>query len=221
MEELISIDTKYKEIVEKRKLKDIKICYTNIEDINDLINKLNLLNDPIIDSKKNDLIEIYKKEKKMNINYIINLSYSYFMDNIDSENDYSSVLKNIQNSSFYSSYKSNSKIQKMEFYYLIEELEKTNDYANILIKIIEFSKNVFDLELKDEVEELIKEVEIKKINHEKNELKKLLHLQEFGKAKIKYENLLKQYKTDYINKNLRLEYNCLLKQIKDYQIELN
>lgn len=64
MEELISIDTKYKEIVEKRKLKDIKICYTNIEDINDLINKLNLLNDPIIDSKKNDLIEIYKKRKK-------------------------------------------------------------------------------------------------------------------------------------------------------------
>ena len=220
MEELISIDTKYKEIVEKRKLKDIKICYTNIEDINDLINKLNLLNDPIIDSKKNDLIEIYKKEKKMNINYIINLSYSYFMDNIDSENDYSSVLKNIQNSSFYSNYKSNLKIQKMEFYYLIEELEKTKDYANILIKIIEFSKNVFDLELKDEVEELIKEVEIKK-NNEKNELKKLLHLQEFGKAKIKYENLLKQYKTDYINKNLRLEYNCLLKQIKDYQIELN
>ena len=43
----------------------------------------------------------------MNINYIINLSYSYFMDNIDSENDYSSVLKNIQNSSFYSNYKSN------------------------------------------------------------------------------------------------------------------
>ena len=99
-------------------------------------------------------------------------------------------------------------------------MEKTNDYTNILIKIIEFSKNVFDLELKDKVEELIKEVEIKK-NNEKNELKKLLHLQEFGKAKIKYENLLKQYKTDYINKNLRLEYNCLLKQIKDYKIELN
>ena len=156
----------------------------------------------------------------MNINYIINLSYSYFMDNIDSENDYSSVLKNIQNSSFYSNYKSNLKIQKMEFYYIVKTLEKTNDYTNILIKIIEFSKNVFDLELKDEVEELIKEVEIKK-NNEKNELKKLLHLQEFGKAKIKYENLLKQYKTDYINKNLRLEYNCLLKQIKDYQIELN
>ena len=184
MEELISIDTKYKEIVEKRKLKDIKICYTNIEDINDLINKLNLLNDPIIDSKKNDLIEIYKKEKKMNINYIINLSYSYFMDNIDSENDYSSVLKNIQNSSFYSNYKSNLKIQKMEFYYLIEELEKTKNYANILIKIIEFSKNVFDLELKDEVEELIKEVEIKKINHEKNELKNYYIYKNLEKPKL-------------------------------------
>ena len=130
----------------------------------------------------------------MNINYIINLSYTYFMDNIDSENDYSSVLKNIQNSSFYSNYKSNLKMQKMEFYYIVKTLEKTNDYTNILIKIIEFSKNVFDLELKDGIEELIKDVEIKKVNEEKNELKKLLHLQEFEKAKIKYENLLKQYK---------------------------
>jgi len=55
------------------------------------------------------------------------------MDNIDSENDYSSVLKNIQNSSFYSNYKSNLKIQKMEFYYIVKTLEKTNDYTNILI----------------------------------------------------------------------------------------
>ena len=90
------------------------------------------------------------------------------MDNIDSENDYSSVLKNIQNSSFYSNYKSNLKIQKMEFYYIVKTLEKTNDYTNILIKIIEFSKNDFDLELKDEVEELIKEVEIKKIMKKMN-----------------------------------------------------
>ncbi len=221
MEELINIDKKYKEIVERRKLKDLKICYINIEDINDLINKLNLLNDPIIDSKKNELREIYKKEKKMNINYIINLSYSYFMDNIDSENDYSTVLINIQNSSFYSNYKNNLKIQTMEFYNIIKEFEKTNDYSNILIKIKEFSKNVFDLELKDEIEELIKDVEIKKVNEEKNELKKLLHLQEFEKAKIKYENLLKQYKRGNINKNIRLEYNSLLKEIKDYQIELN
>ena len=59
-------------------------------------------------------------------------------------------------------------------------MEKTNDYANILIKINEFSKNVFYIELKDKVEELIKEVEIKKTNNEKNELKILLHLQKFG-----------------------------------------
>ena len=221
MEELVNIDKKYKEIVERRKQKDIKICYINIEDINDLINQLNQLNDPIIESKKNDIIEIYKKEKKMNINYIINLSYSFFLDNIDSENDYSSVLINIQNSSFYSNYKNNLKIQTMEFYYIIKELEKTNDYSNILMKLNEFSKNVFDLELKNEIEELMKDCEIKKINKEKSELKKLLHQQEFGKAKIKYEYLLKQYKKDYINKNIRLEYNCLLKNIKDYQIELN
>lgn len=220
MEELAAIDKKYNEIVKNRKLKNIKICYSNMEDINDLINKLNQLDDPIINSKKYDLIEIYKKEKKMNINYIINLSYLYFMNNIDSENDYSSILTDIQNSSFYSNHKNNLKIQRMEFYCFIKELEKTNDYSNILIKLKEFSKNVFDLELKNEIEELIKDCEIKRINNEKNELKKLLHLQEFGKVKIKYENLLKKYKIDYINKNLRLEYNCLLNNIKDYQIKL-
>ena len=220
MEELAAIDKRYNEIVKNRKLKNLKICYSNIEDINDLINKLNQLDEPIINSKKYDLIEIYKKEKKMNINYIIDLSYLYFMNNIDSGNDYSSVLTDIQNSSFYSNYKNNLKIQTMEFYSIIKELEKTNDYSNILIKLKEFSKNVFDLELKNEIEELIKDCEIKKINNEKNELKKLLHLQEFGKVKIKYENLLKNYKKDYINKNIRLEYNCLLKNIKDYQIEI-
>lgn len=220
MEELAAIDKRYNEIVKNRKLKNLKICYSNIEDINDLINKLNQLDEPIINSKKYDLIEIYKKEKKMNINYIINLSYLYFMNNIDSGNDYSSVLTDIQNSSFYSNYKNNLKIQTMEFYSIIKELEKTNDYSNILIKLNEFSKNVFDLELKNEIEELIKDCEIKKINNEKNELKKLLHLQEFGKVKIKYENLLKNYKKDYINKNIRFEYNCLLKNIKDYQIEI-
>lgn len=220
MEELAAIDKRYNEIVKNRKLKNLKICYSNIEDINDLINKLNQLDEPIINSKKYDLIEIYKKEKKMNINYIIDLSYLYFMNNIDSGNDYSSVLTDIQNSSFYSNYKNNLKIQTMEFYSIIKELEKTNDYSNILIKLKEFSKNVFDLELKNEIEELIKDCEIKKINNEKNELKKLLHLEEFGKVKIKYENLLKNYKKDYINKNIRLEYNCLLKNIKDYQIEI-
>jgi hypothetical protein len=220
MEELAALDKRYNEIVNNRKLKNLKICYSNIEDINDLINKLNQLDEPIINSKKYDLIEIYKKEKKMNINYIINLSYLYFMNNIDSGNDYSSVLTDIQNSSFYSNYKNNLKIQTMEFYSIIKELEKTNDYSNILIKLNEFSKNVFDLELKNEIEELIKDCEIKKINNEKNELKKLLHLQEFGKVKIKYENLLKNYKKDYINKNIRFEYNCLLKNIKDYQIEI-
>ena len=220
MEELAALDKRYNEIVNNRKLKNLKIFYSNIEDINDLINKLNQLDEPIINSKKYDLIEIYKKEKKMNINYIIDLSYLYFMNNIDSGNDYSSVLTDIQNSSFYSNYKNNLKIQTMEFYSIIKELEKTNDYSNILIKLKEFSKNVFDLELKNEIEELIKDCEIKKINNEKNELKKLLHLEEFGKVKIKYENLLKNYKKDYINKNIRLEYNCLLKNIKDYQIEI-
>ena len=96
MEELKSIYEKYNELVEKRKEKNIKTCYLNIEEFYKLIEKLNQLDNPIINLKKNDLIEIYKKEIKMNINYIINLSYSYFMDNFNTENDYKSVLIDIQ-----------------------------------------------------------------------------------------------------------------------------
>ena len=220
MEELKSIYEKYNELVEKRKEKNIKTCFSNIEEFYKLIEKLNQIDEPIINLKKNDLIEIYKKEIKMNINYIINLSYSYFMDNFDTENDYKSVLIDIQNSSFYTKYKSNYKIQTMELYDIIKELEITDDCTNLLKKIKEFSEDVFDLELQNEIGETIKNCKIKNVNYEKKELKKLVRQKEFGKAKAKYKKLMEKYEEDYISKNIKQEYNCLLDNLKKYEIEL-
>ena len=145
MEELKTIEEQFQDLIQKRNQKDIKTCYTNIEDISNLINKLNQLNDTIIISKKDDLIDIYNQEIRMNINYIINLSYAYFMDNMDSEEDYASVLLDIQKSSFYPKYKRNYKIQTMEIYYMMEEINKNDDCLNVAKKLKEYSKHVFDL----------------------------------------------------------------------------
>ena len=220
MEELRNIDEKYIELVEKRKEKNIKTCYLNIEEFYKLIEKLNQLDNPIINLKKNDLIEIYKKEIKMNINYIINLSYSYFMDNFNTENDYKSVLIDIQKSSFYMKYKSNYKIQAMELYVMIKELEISDDYTNFLKKIEEFSEDVFYLELQNEIRELIKLCKIKKINNEKKELEKLIKQKEFEKVNTKYKILIENYNEDIIPKNIKKEYNCFLDNLKKYEIEL-
>ena len=215
MEDLRNIDEQFKDLIKKRKQKDIKICYNNIEEINFLINKLNQMNHPFLNERKNKLIDIYENEIYMNIMYIIYLSYSYFMNNIDTENDYKSVFVNIQNSSFYNQYKSNIKIQTMELYFLMDELNINNNYYNTLEKLRELIEDVYDLELKNEINEFIKYCEIGYLNNEKNEIKKLLNKKEFDKAKIKYEKILNEFKSDCVVKNVKKEYNCLLKNINN------
>ena len=69
MEELKRIGEEFNELIQKRKQNDINICYINIENINNLINRINQLDNTIINNRKNELIEIYKKEIKMNIYY--------------------------------------------------------------------------------------------------------------------------------------------------------
>ena len=215
MEDLRIIDEQFNELIKKRKQKDIKICYNNIEEINFLISKLNQINHPIFNERKNELIEIYENEINVNIIYIIYLSYAYFMNNIDTENDYKSVFVNIQKSSFYDKYKDNIKIKTMELYFLMDELKINNNYYNTLKKLRELISNVFDFELKNEINEFIKYCEIGYLNNEKNEIKKLLNKKEFDKAKIKYEKILNEFKSDYITKNLKKEYNSLLKILKN------
>jgi len=215
MEELRNIDEKFNSLIQKRKQKDIdlKTCYNNIEEINILINRLNNIDSPSIIERKDELIGIYENEKNWIINYIIDLSYTNFMENIDTGKDYKFFLLDIQKSSFYTKYENNIKIKTMEIYYMMEELKINNDYYNTLIKLREILKDIYDLELENEIKEFIRHCEIGYLNGEKNEIKKLINLKEFNKVKSIYEKILKEFKSDYIVKNIKKEYNCFLKHI--------
>lgn len=215
MEELRNIDEKFNSLIQKRKQKDIvlKTCYNNIEEINILINRLNNIDSPSIIERKDELIGIYENEKNWIINYIIDLSYTNFMENIDTGKDYKFFLLDIQKSSFYTKYENNIKIKTMEIYYMMEELKIKNDYYNTLIKLREILKDIYDLELENEIKEFIRHCGIGYLNGEKNEIKKLINLKEFNKVKSIYEKILKEFKSDYIVKNIKKEYNCFLKHI--------
>jgi hypothetical protein len=215
MEELRNIDEKFNSLIQKRKQKDIdlKTCYNNIEEINILINRLNNIDSPSIIERKDELIGIYENEKNWIINYIIDLSYTNFMENIDTGKDYKFFLLDIQKSSFYTKYENNIKIKTMEIYYMMEELKINNDYYNTLIKLREILKDIYDLELENEIKEFIRHCEIGYLNGEKNEIKKLINLKEFNKVKSIYEKISKEFKSDYIVKNIKKEYNCFLKHI--------
>ncbi len=215
MEELRNIDEKFNSLIQKRKQKDIdlKTCYNNIEEINILINRLNNIDSPSINERKDELIGIYENEKNWIINYIIDLSYTNFMENIDTGKDYKFFLLDIQKSSFYTKYENNIKIKTMEIYYMMEELKINNDYYNTLIKLREILKDIYDLELENEIKEFIRHCEIGYLNGEKNEIKKLINLKEFNKVKSIYEKISKEFKSDYIVKNIKKEYNCFLKHI--------
>ena len=215
MEELRNIDEKFNSLIQKRKQKDIdlKTCYNNIEEINILINRLNNIDSPSIIERKDELIGIYENEKNWIINYIIDLSYTNFMENIDTGKDYKFFLLDIQKSSFYTKYENNIKIKTMEIYYMMEELKIKNDYYNTLIKLREILKDIYDLELENEIKEFIRHCEIGYLNGEKNEIKKLINLKEFNKVKSIYEKISKEFKSDYIVKNIKKEYNCFLKHI--------
>ena len=215
MEELRNIDEKFNSLIQKRKQKDIdlKTCYNNIEEINILINRLNNIDSPSIIERKDELIGIYENEKNWIINYIIDLSYTNFMENSNTGKDYKFILIDIQKSSFYTKYENNIKIKTMEIYYMMEELKIKNDYYNTLIKLREILKDIYDLELENEIKEFIRHCEIGYLNSEKNEIKKLINLKEFNKVKSIYEKISKEFKSDYIVKNIKKEYNCFLKHI--------
>ena len=103
MEELKSIANQFEDLKEKRKLKDIKTCYSNITSINNLINRLNNISEEIIRNEKAQLIKIYQEEITKNIEVIIKESNSFFMENINDEDERDNcknILLDIQKSSF-------------------------------------------------------------------------------------------------------------------------
>ena len=131
MNELVSIDNEYQRIKNnlKENKKDLKVHFEFVENISNLINRINNRSENVIINKKKELIDIYLKEKKRVINDIINLSYIYFMDEDESvETDYKSLIMNIQQSSFYEECKDNCKLKEMEINYIMIEAEENNDY---------------------------------------------------------------------------------------------
>ena len=132
MNELKSIDNEYQKIKEQRygEKKDLKRCYQHVQDIANLIKRINNISENVIQQKKPELIKMYEKEKKAIINDIINLSYEPFSSKEDDDivPDYKSLIQNIQNSFFYEECKNNHKLKEMEIKYIMIEAEKNNDY---------------------------------------------------------------------------------------------
>ena len=96
----------------------------------------------------------------------------------------------------------------IEVYYMMEILNINNDYYNILLKLREIIKDIFDIELENEIKEFIKQCEIGYIISEKKEIKNLIYQKEYDKVKSIYEKILNEFKSDYITKILNKNLNA-------------
>ena len=85
---------------------------------------------------------------------------------------------------------------------MMELLNINNDYYNILLKLRKIIKDIFDIELENEIKEFIKQCEIGYIISEKKEIKNLIYQKEYDKVKSIYEKILNEFKSDYITKIL-------------------
>ena len=148
MEELAAIDKRYNEIVKNRKLKNLKICYSNIEDINDLINKLNQLDEPIINSKKYDLKEIKKKEKLYRKTLIELNEKNKFLEFISPKNfAFSFYINNTNFEIKFFDYGLYAIFEDEKFIkqYLLEESKLGNDEKNISMNILSMGLTVYKM----------------------------------------------------------------------------
>ena len=224
MNELKSIDREYQRIKTelKEKKNDLNAYYKIVQDISDLIKRINKRSEKVIIQKRNELINIYLKDKNNVINEIINLSHKIFMSDDESEEiDYKSLIMNIQQSSFYEEVKDNIKLKEMEIKYIMIEAEENNDYSLALKKLEEIQKIVFDYELKAEIEKRINDCRNGFANNKIKGIKKLLEENKFNEAINQYLNLLEDKNIfQYIYKEYAkiLEYLIQMKiksEIKD------
>ena len=91
---------------------------------------------------------------------------------------------------------------------MMELLNINNDYYNILLKLRKIIKDIFDIELENEIKEFIKQCEIGYIISEKKEIKNLIYQKEYDKVKSIYEKILNEFKSDYITKILNKNLNA-------------
>ena len=194
MEELKSIANQFEDLKEKRKLKDIKTCYSNITSINNLINRLNNISEEIIRNEKAQLIKIYQEEITKNIEVIIKESNSFFMENINDEDERDNcknILLDIQKSSFYQEYKNIIKIKEMEIEFIMVEGDEDKDYKKAMENLINIDKEIFDRQLKKTIQEYINDCKISIINQKESEIRDLLNSKDFDNLFDSYEDLFR------------------------------
>ena len=195
MNELKSIEKEFQRIKNQSndEKNDLKICYKTVQDISNIINRINNISDKIVQKNKHKLIEIYQKERKSYINNIINLSYMYFMDE-DSEIDYKLLVHDIQNSLFYEEIKNNYKLKEMEIKYIMLEAEENKDYNTALEKLKDIDELVFDLNLKNEINEDINNCQNAIANIKIKDIQNLLENNKFDDAINNFLDLLNNEK---------------------------
>ena len=147
MDEIRNIERRLDDSILRRKQNDIKTCFNNLDSIFHIIDELNNKYNDLFNQHKEKLKVVCEEEKKANLEYIINLSHATFIDNINEEKDFKPLLEDIQKSSFYSEYKNNDLIKRMEnltkIFDLNNEIEKNKNYHFGLDEFKELEKKKF------------------------------------------------------------------------------
>ena len=220
MQELKSIEIKFDSL--NKNAGTVQICYKNIQTIHSIMNELNSLNNTIINQRKDILLNIYKNELKLNLDFMIVLSYKFLETNKYLENEHKTFLLNIQaNYPEYPEYKNNSTLKLIEFEMIMQEAKEKNDYYTALHKFQTIQKNIYDKELLDDIENRIIDCEIEIVEREQSEIiSKYIEQKNYENAKIKYENLIKVYQDKkYILENILNNYLNFLECIIESKIE--
>mgnify|MGYP002624949837 CR=1 FL=1 len=196
----MDFESQLKEINEKTKLNDINVCYSNLKDLHKIIDYIKELPEHFFAerqiSKQSSLKMIQEELVDENIKIIINESSKSFEDLLgkdDKEEELKKLVTDIQQSSFYDEYKDKYEIKKMEIELIMVEAEKDKDYIKAKEKFNEIKKNVYDLELKETIDEFIESCEDNIMINENREIEKLTLQQKFGEVYDKYEKLISDF----------------------------
>ena len=221
---------KLRELVEKTKLNDIYICYSNIKELNLIKQQFQNIPDRVFNSlgKSKDEIIKYIDEKVIpsNIEIIIKESYNTFMDIKEDEtkdDELKKLVYDIQKSSFYEENKDRYKVKKMEIELIMVEAEKNKDYVKAKQKLIQIINFVKYLDLKDIIKEFIDICEHNCVIKEHHGISELVLQQNYGKAYEKYENLFNNYPNQLhliYREYLSLLDNVIMKKIARNEIEI-
>ena len=186
--------TKFKELNEKAKLNDINICFSNIEELKKLREKLQNMQDN--ENRTNNFLKLIDEKVTLNIDKIIRESYDTFIklkDKNDKEDELIKLVRDIQNSSFYEQNKDRYKVKKMEIELIMIEAGKDEDYNKAKEKLIEINKVLYNLELKDLIKEFIDICENNCVNKELRKIGQFIFQQNYQKAYEIYEKLFNDY----------------------------